>query len=357
MHSTSELGVAVVGLGHFGSKRIQALGADGRARLCVVADVLPDRAQSVAEELGCVHTENWERAVTWPGVQIVIVSTPTQVLSQIAAAAVEAGQHVLVEKPFGRNAGEVWPVVAAAERKGLCLQVGYNHRYHPALAKAHALLEEGAIGRLHFLRCVYGHGGRRGYEQEWRTQPQFAGGGQLLDQGVHALDLFRWFAGGFTQVKACATTAFWPIAPLEDNIFAVLEAANGSVASLHASWTQWKATFLFEVSGEEGYLSVQGLGGNYGPERLCWGRRGELGSRPEEEWCEFEGPDESLHDEWADFLDCVLKGRQPPCSGRDGWQTLVLADAIYRSAREQGVAVPARGNEQVREAKAHHSGE
>jgi predicted dehydrogenase len=357
MHSGPELGVAMVGLGRFGSKRIQALGADRRARLCVVADVLAGRAHSVAQELGCEHTENWERAVTWPGVEIVVVSTPTQALSQIAAAAVEAGKHVLVEKPFGRNAGEVWPIVAAAERKGLCLQVGYNHRYHPALAKAHALLEEGAIGRLHFLRCVYGHGGRSGYEQEWRTQPESSGGGQLLDQGVHALDLFRWFAGGFTQVKACATTAFWPIAPLEDNIFAVLEAANGSVASLHASWTQWKATFLFEVSGEEGYLSVQGLGGSYGPERLCWGRRGELGSRPEEEWFEFEGPDESLHAEWTNFLDCVWKGRQPPCSGRDGWQTLVLADAIYRSAREQGVAVPTRGDEQVCGAKAHHSGE
>jgi len=265
MHASSELGVAVVGLGRFGSKRIQALSADGSARLCIVADVLPGRAQSVAQELGCAHTENWERAVTWPGVDIVIVSTPTQALSQIAAAAIQAGKHVLVEKPFGRNAGEVWPIVAAAEQKQLCLKVGYNHRYHPALAKAYALLEEGAIGRLHFLRCVYGHGGRSGYEQEWRTQPQSAGGGQLLDQGVHALDLFRWFAGGFTQVKACATTAFWPIAPLEDNIFALLHAANGSVASLHASWTQWKPAFLFEVSGEEGSLSVQGLGGTYGP--------------------------------------------------------------------------------------------
>ena len=357
MHPKAEAGVAVVGLGRFGRKRIQALGADERAKLCVISDVLPDLAQGLAQELGCSHTTDWERVVTWPGVEIVIVSTPTAALAQIAAAALEAGKHVLVEKPFGRTANEVWPIVAAAEQKGLCLKVGYNHRYHPALAKAHALLEQRAIGRLHFLRCVYGHGGRSGYEQEWRTQPENAGGGQLLDQGVHALDLFRWFAGDFTHSKACTATAFWPIAPLEDNVFAVLEAANGSVATLHASWTQWKATFLFEVSGEDGYLSVQGLGGVYGTERLCWGRRGELGSRPEEERCEFGGPDQSLEREWAEFLDCVCDGCQPPSSGRDGWQVLLLADALYRSAREQGAAVSVAPEEQVCGAKAHHSGE
>lgn len=357
MPPQSESGVAVVGLGRFGRKRIQALGADERARLCVLSDVQPGLAQGVAQELGCAHTVDWERAVTWPGVEIVIVSTPTSESPKIAAAAVEAGRHVLVEKPFGRSADEVWPIVIASERKGLCLKMGYNHRYHPALAKAHALLEQGSLGRLHFLRCVYGHGGRSGYEQEWRTQPQTAGGGQLLDQGVHALDLFRWFAGEFTHVKACTTTAFWPIAPLEDNVFGVLEAANGSVATLHASWTQWKPTFLFEVSGEEGYLSVQGLGGVYGTERLCWGRRGELGSRAEEERCEFGGPDQSLEREWAEFLDCVWNGRQPPSSGRDGWKVLLLADALYCSAREQGAAVAIELEEQVCGAKAHHSGD
>ncbi len=336
MSSATKLGVAIIGLGHFGCKRVQAITADPNSRLCIVADTREERTREVGKANDCDHTQDWKDILSCEDVDAVIVSTSTRFLPRIAEAALNAGKHVLCEKPFARNAAEALPAVEAAERKHLCLKVGYNHRYHPALEKSHALFRQGAIGRLHFLRCVYGHGGRAGYNQEWRTQSEVAGGGQLLDQGVHALDLFRWFGGDFFQVKAYMTTAFWPIAPLEDNIFALLHNEAGCVASLHASWTNWKNTFVFEAFGETGYLTVSGLGGHYGTECLAWGTRRALGTAPEEQRFEYPGPDQSLAHEWQDFVDCIRHGRSPQSDGRDGWKTLQLAELIYQDARVDG---------------------
>jgi predicted dehydrogenase len=347
MNEITSLGVAVIGLGRFGQKRLASITADAHARLRIVADAVPEIAERTGIELGCDHTQNWQEAVTRSDVDIVVVSTSTRFLPQIAQAALENGKHVICEKPFGRSSREVLPAVGAAEHDQLCLKVGYNHRYHPALEKAHKLFVAGAIGKAHFIRCVYGHGGRGGYEQEWRSQAQFSGGGQLLDQGVHALDLFRWFAGEFFTVKACTRTSFWPIAPLEDNVFALLESRGGCLASLHASWTNWKNTFVFEVFGEKGYLNISGLGGHYGTERLCWGRQRALGTTPEEEWFEFPGPDLSLEREWLDFVACVRDGRRPQSDGRDAWQTLRIAEAIYAASKTSGVQIPSMNIEEA----------
>jgi predicted dehydrogenase len=340
MKPVSTLGVAVIGLGRFGKKRLLSIRADTHSVLRMVVDSLPDVAQLTAAELGCDHTQRWEDAIIRNDVDMVVVSTSTRFLSEIARAALESGKHVLCEKPFGRTSHEVLPAVEAAERNQLCLKVGYNHRYHPALDKAHTLFVQGAIGKEHFIRCVYGHGGRSGYDQEWRAQAEFSGGGQLLDQGVHALDLFRWFAGEFCEVKACTRTTFWPIAPLEDNVFALLQSQAGCMASLHASWTNWKNTFVFEIFGEKGYLKVSGLGGHYGTECLYWGTCQGLGTSPEEEWFEFPGPDLSLEREWLDFAACVREARTPPSNGRDAWQTLRLAEAIYAASNVRGVEIP-----------------
>ncbi|HZR55256.1 MAG TPA: Gfo/Idh/MocA family oxidoreductase [Terriglobales bacterium] len=342
MKSTT-LGVAVIGLGSFGRKRVRSIVANAQSSLQIVADAVPSVAENAGAEFGCDHTANWEQAVIRSDVDVVVVSTATRFLAEITSAAIEAGKHVLCEKPFGRTAGEVLPAVESAERKRLCLKAGYNHRYHPALRQAQDLFQQGIVGRLHFMRCIYGHGGRTNYEKEWRTQLHLAGGGQLLDQGVHTLDLFRWIAGEFAEVKAYTTASFWPISPLEDNVFALLQAESGCIASLHASWTNWKNTFVFELSGENGYLKVSGLGGHYGVERLCYGRRNALGTLPDEKWFDFPAPDQSLEWEWQDFISCVREGRSPQSDGRSAWKTLQLAEAIYEAASAQGAVVHAAG--------------
>ncbi|HVS84902.1 MAG TPA: Gfo/Idh/MocA family oxidoreductase [Gaiellaceae bacterium] len=222
----------------------------------------------------------------------------------------------------------------AARTHERVLKVGFNHRFHPAVARAHELAAAGAIGPLLSIRAAYGHGGRAGYEREWRADPELSGGGELLDQGVHVLDLCRWFLGEFSEVHGVVATSFWEIAPLEDNGFALLRTAGGQVASLHTSWTQWRNLFRFEVFGRDGWLAVEGLGGSYGTETLVHGtRRPEFGV-PEEERFEFPGADESWRLEWEELRAAIAEGRDPSGSGDDGVEAARLVEAIYRSAHE-----------------------
>jgi predicted dehydrogenase len=336
MTQNNKTRVAVIGAGNFGTRRATAAARHGGTSVVVVADVQEERARQLSRQIDCAATSNWKEAATRDDVDVVIVSTPTHQLAVTSRMAVEAGKHVLVEKPFGRTPEEVLPLVELGARKNLCVKAGYNHRYHPALQKAHELFARGDIGRALFLRCCYGHGGREGYENEWRTQAHVSGGGELLDQGVHTLDLFQWFVGAFEDVTGFVTTAFWPIAPAEDNAFALLRTAGGCVAQLHVSWTNWRNVFTFEVFGETGSLTVSGLGGNYGLERLCVASRRAPGVRPEDEWFEFPGEDCSLDLEWSDFLRCIAEGHAPPSDARQAWQTLRLVQAIYDSDPSRG---------------------
>jgi predicted dehydrogenase len=328
------LGVALIGAGPFGTKRARSVALHRQSRLVVVADSVPERAQALASKCGCEAETDWQRAVGRSDVDAVIVSTPTQVLGEISLFAIRSGKHTLAEKPFGRTPEEVRPLVEVASALGVHLKAGYNHRYHPAIRRAHDLLTQGSIGRAFLLRCIYGHGGRPGYDREWRARPELSGGGVLLDQGVHLLDLLRWFAGEFLDAAAMISTAFWPMAPVEDNVFALLRSSGGALAELHASWTEWKNTFRFEVFGERGYLRVSGLGRSYGPETLCLGVRENPGEVPREQSFVFEGPDESLAREWEAFAGVVMNGDRAESDGRDALRTLLLAEAIYRAARE-----------------------
>lgn len=329
------IGVAVVGVGRIGQRRARVAHQCALSRLVGVADLDGQRAATVAAEHGCIWSAHWEKLVAHPDVDVVVVSTVNNELAPITMAAAVAGKHVLSEKPLGRNAAEAEQMVRAAARAGVILKTGFNHRYHPALWRAHELLEQGAIGDVMWARCRYGHGGRPGYEHEWRADPVISGGGELLDQGVHVMDLLRWFVGEFEQAMGWVGTHFWPT-PVEDNAFALLRTARGQVAALHTSWTQWKNLFCLEVFGRDGYLIVDGLGGSYGAERLTLGRRTPTSGPPEEEHFEYRGPDLSWEAEWQDFLRAIGGGGPPLGTGHDGLQAMRLVEAVYRSSTVGG---------------------
>lgn len=324
--------IGIVGCGLIGARRARVARAAGDEVL-LVADIHAQAAQEVAGEAGCRWTEDWRAVAGHQEIEAVVVATVNKALLPITVASLENGKHVLCEKPLGRNGSEAREMVEAAARHGRILKVGFNHRHHPALWKARQLAQSGKIGALMSIRAAYGHGGRPGYDREWRGNADLAGGGELLDQGVHVVDLCRWFLGDFAQVSGMLGTWFWQVAPLEDNGFALLRTAGGQIASIHTSWTQWKNLFRFEVFGQDGYLLVNGLGGSYGTETLSLGiRRPESGPPLVESW-EFPGPDISWEAEWREFQAAVQEGRQPLGNGQDGCQAARVIDAIYESAR------------------------
>jgi len=324
-----QLQFAQVGCGLIGRKRAAALAGIPGAALRYACDPDAQRAAQVAALApGCRTTADFQEALRDPEVRVVIISTLHAMLAPMALAAVQAGRHVLVEKPGALNAGELREVRAAAEKTGVRVRISYNHRYHPALRQARELVDAGALGPLMFLRGRYGHGGRKGYEREWRADPRLSGGGELIDQGVHLIDLAGWFLGDFTTVAGHAATYFWDM-KVDDNAFLSLRTAAGQTAWLHASCTEWKNLFSLEIYGRNGKIAIDGLGGSYGVEKLVLHRMLPEMGPPETTAWEYPGQDDSWLREMQEFVEDIRLGREPAPGLREGIRTLKIVEEIY----------------------------
>ena len=219
-------------------------------------------------------------------------------------------------------------LITMAERYNVLVRVGFNHRCHRAFQKMREIVDAGEIGELMFLRARYGHGGRLGYEQEWRAQPELSGGGELIDQGVHLIDLARWFLGDFSEVNGFADTFYWDM-PVDDNAFMLLRTEDQRTAFLHVSCTEWKNTFSFELYGRNGKLQVDGLGGSYGVERLTWYKMlPEMGPPETVSW-EYPMPDNSWQVEMHQFRQDIVLGRQPQPGLIDAVAVLQIVESLY----------------------------
>jgi predicted dehydrogenase len=348
--SVATLGVAVIGCGLIGRRRAATAVAEAGSRLVAVVDRERERADELAAAHGAVSHARWQEAVARADVGAVVVCTPNSLLAEIAIAALERGKHVLIEKPMGRTIDEARRIAAAAASAGRVLKVGFNHRYHPAIAAAARLVAGGELGAVLSIRARYGHGSRPGCEREWRADPAIAGGGELLDQGVHIADLLHWFAGMPDEAFCMLQTAYWPIDPLEDNAFGLFRWESGRVAQLHVSMTQWQNLFSFEVFCERGSATIEGLGGSYGTERLLVAERRPEGGAPSVREQSFGSADVSWHLEWADFMRTIAGAAEAssgaagaeaaghatgPAAGGDaaaGLAAMRMIDALYRSA-------------------------
>lgn len=322
-------GVAIVGCGLIGRKRAAALAG---ARLVACADTVPDRAVELARNVpGAVAVPNAADAACHPDADIVIVATTNDVLTPIAIAAVNAGKHVLVEKPAARDAHELDALIEAAARANRRVRVGFNHRYHPSLVEARRIVDSGALGPLMFMRGRYGHGGRVGYEREWRSDPAMSGGGELIDQGVHLIDLAGWFFGEFTDVHGVAATYFWKM-PVDDNAFLTLRTAERQTAFLHVSCTEWKNLFSLEIYGRDGKIAIDGLGGSYGVERIAHYRMLPEMGPPDTVIREYPGADCSWQIEFAEFLDDIRLEREPSAGLDAARRALVVVEQVYQQS-------------------------
>ncbi|MCI0703382.1 MAG: Gfo/Idh/MocA family oxidoreductase [Planctomycetia bacterium] len=323
--------VAIVGCGLIGQKRAKSIAALGHT-IAATADAVFDRAVHLAKLYpGCVAVPHWHEFIAWNDVDAVVVATTNDSLAPITLAAVKAGKNVLVEKPAARSAEELRPVAVAAKSANVTVRVGFNHRFHPALLKARELVDSGAIGPLMFVRGRYGHGGRIGYDREWRADPKLAGGGELLDQGVHLIDLTRWFLGDVAEASGYAGTFFWDM-PVEDNGFVFLKHTGGQLSWLHASCTEWKNLFCLEIYGRTGKLQIDGLGGSYGVERLAYYRMLPQMGPPETTIWEYPGEDSSWTAEFLDFTSAISNTTGIGATLEDAIAALDVVASVYEQS-------------------------
>jgi len=321
--------VAILGCGLIGQKRSKVLRG---VKLVVCADVDEKRAQALASDFpDCDATSDWLSAVQRSDVNIVIVAATNDALVKTSLAAVNAGKHVLVEKPAARNVAELDVLIEAAKKNHVQVRVGFNHRYHPALLKARELVDAGELGQLMFVRGRYGHGGRKGYDHEWRANPSLSGGGELIDQGVHMIDLSRWFLGDFSEVQGFAHTYFWDM-PVDDNGFMLLKTESRQTAFLHVSCSEWKNLFSLEIYGKEAKLHIEGLGGSYGVEKLSFYKMlPEMGPPDTTIW-EYPRGDNSWALEFSEFLEDVQLNRMPSANLNDARAALLVVEKIYKDS-------------------------
>jgi predicted dehydrogenase len=325
---------AIIGCGLIGKKRLAGLPAG--SKLAVACDTNLSRAEELVKLAQSGRAvADFKEAAADPRVDAVIVATINSELAPISAAAIRSGKHVLVEKPAGISVKQVDELIALAEKNKVSVRVGFNHRYHPAFIKAREIFESGVMGEMMFVRARYGHGGRVGYDKEWRADPKLSGGGELIDQGIHLIDLAGWFLGDFKKVDGHAATYFWKM-PVDDNAFLDLQTAKGQTAWLHVSCTEWKNLFSFEIYGRNTKLHIEGLGGSYGVEKLFhYQMKPEMGI-PDTNIFEFPGADQSWKIELAEFLEDIKLKRAPVPGLKQAKAALAVVEHIYGRAKTAG---------------------
>lgn len=322
--------IGILGCGLIGRRRgLQLKGHD----LVGLYDPEHSRAESLAKELGCANVYRSElELLTKSQAQIVIIATPNQALLPLTRLCLESGVHVLVEKPAAIHPSELISIRELAKEKGLSVKVGFNHRFHPALLKARSLVDDGALGELMFLRARYGHGGRLGLEKEWRSNPEISGGGELLDQGVHILDLIYWFLGPLPLQSSFVTTSFWNT-KVEDNAVCTLADRN-RWATFHVSCTEWKNTFSLELYGRSGKFLISGLGNSYGAEKLTYYKMSAEMGVPETSEFLFSNFDNSWELDLLNLVDHINSGR--PLLG-DLNSALYALEQVKAAYRQNGL--------------------
>lgn len=326
MKSDKIFGVGLIGCGLIGSKRSLSLGSGGKLIAC--SDVDLSRALKIAGTSDVRTYANWRDLISSSDIDIVIVATLHNTLAEITLSAINAGKHVLVEKPAAISSNQIITLINAAKSNNKKVRVGFNHRYHRSLLKAKEIIDSGKLGELMFMRARYGHGGRIGYDREWRANPEISGGGELIDQGSHLIDLSRWFLGDIEEIDAFTHTYFWDM-PVDDNAFLLLKNSYKQASFLHVSCTEWKNLFSMEIYGKLGKLELNGLGGSYGEENIIWYKMlPEMGPPKKSSWS-FPDPDISWKLELDDFYEDILSDREPSTSLNDALKVLEIIETSY----------------------------
>jgi predicted dehydrogenase len=323
--------IAIIGCGLIGSKRAESL--PEHVSLVGCYDAKSEVCENFALKYQTRAFETLEKIFEIQNLDAVAISTQHDSLAKISIEALNRGLHVFVEKPGAIKPEDLIRMQEIAIAKNLILHIGYNHQYHPAIQKTHSLISNQEIGELMFIRARYGHGGRIGYEKEWRADKTKSGGGELIDQGTHLLEIAISLLGEL-KLDYCATpTYFWNM-NVEDNVFISVKNNTGAIAFLHASCTEWKNTFSLEVYGKKGKIDVNGLGRSYGVETLTLHKMlPEMGPPVTTTWI-FDEPDTSWSLELVEFFNDVKNDTNNANNLAPALNVLELVSEIYERTRK-----------------------
>jgi predicted dehydrogenase len=325
-----KLKVGIAGYGVVGKRRQKCIEGNPNLTLTAVCDRTFETEETFQD--GIYKYKDYKRLLHQE-LDILIVCMTNDFAPVVTIAGIKKGLHVFCEKPPGRSVAEVKLVMDAEKLFPRCkLMYGFNHRYHNSVKEALKIKESGELGKIINMRGVYGKSQMTTFDQpDWRTKREIAGGGILLDQGIHMVDLMRLFAGEFTEIKSFISNTHWGY-DVEDNAYALMKTEKGIVAMLNSSATQWRHRFSLDINFEHGSLVLGGILSStksYGSETLTVVRVDRDNGGPSEQVTRYDD-DSSWEDEITYFTDVIMNNKSVvKGSSEDALRTLELVNMIY----------------------------
>lgn len=333
MSGKKKYNVALVGAGRMGLRWAGVIKKSPNASLKFIVDQNPRSAKTAGEKHRVPFSTRFRDALT-KDVDAVLIVTPHKYLYPLAKVALLSGKHVFVEKPGAKTAREMNNLARIAKRKKRALLVGFNYRFFDTIDKAKRIVKDGTIGEVQSITIRHGHRGRAGYEKEWRMNKNLAGGGVLMDQGLHCIDLALWFLNdSAVKVSGALSNNVWN-AKVEDTAFVILQTKKKKLASLCVSIAEFSSVFLCEIRGEKGSISIPGLGRKYGNGKVvtvCLYNKA-LGALSEKTLNCNPDADRALKMEFKEFIrSCSLGGRLS--NAGDAAAVLEIIGKVYKQKK------------------------
>jgi 1,5-anhydro-D-fructose reductase (1,5-anhydro-D-mannitol-forming) len=329
------LKIGIIGLGKMGQIRVDAILKSGQA----VIDSIYDPDYDVTLPFNSVDSA--EDIINNQAIDAVFICTPNYLNAPLTIKALKSGKHVFCEKPPTMNLDELEEVKSENQRTDSILMYGFNHRYHESIIKMKSLVDSGSFGKVIWMRGRYGKSVDKTFFDSWRAKRKYSGGGIVIDQGIHMLDLFLLFANDFDSIHASLTNKYWGL-DIEDNAFVTLENTKNNIsASLHSTMTQWRHLFSLEVFLEKGYMVLNGLktsSNSYGEETLTIARN--RTKPPSAEWEDETHERFPIDKSWQFEVDeffAAIKDKRKASMGNinDAIKVMTIIKEIY-SFRDKG---------------------
>jgi len=329
------LRVGIAGYGVVGKRRRSFIDQHVNMQTVAVCDIKFQECETMPDGVKCF--QNYHQLLEVP-IDVLFICSPNYLAPEITIAGLKRNLHIFCEKPPGRTVKDIEEVIKVEKQHpGLLLKYGFNHRYHDSVREAQKIIKSGELGEIINMRGIYGKSKVDSYSSSWRAERKYSGGGILLDQGIHIVDLMRLFCGEFMEVKSFVSNRFWKH-DVEDNAYALMRDKHGRIAILHSSATQWQHRFSLDISLTNGFIVLRGIissSKSYGEEELVVGRRDEahVGSMREEVTKYTE--DNSWRDDINEFADAILNGKKIKYGNSyDALTAMKIVGRIYWSDQE-----------------------
>jgi len=315
--------IGIIGCGLIGLKRASFI---NKNYIKIVSDISLSKLKVFQKQYNCIISQNYKDVIN-SNIDIIFICTPHHLLSKLAIDSLKQKKHIFIEKPGTIDSSDVKVIKNLSKKNNLCVKIGFNHKYHPSMILSKKIINQNTLGKILFLKGSYGHGGRKNYNKEWRFDISKSGGGELIDQGSHLIDLALYFLDDVKLDYALLGDFFWKKG-VDDNVFISLKSKNNQIAWLNASWTEWKNSFSFEIICKKGKIKISGLGKSYGTETLKIYKMNKSFTPPKEKIYIFNQPDNSWKIEISDFFKLI---KDKNSKNKDLDQLSAVSKIIYEA--------------------------